>query len=145
MIDTATKFNVKNHWTCRYQQNSIWGFCKETMADRVKACQDLKILSLEIYSIMLGKTFGKIRIDTILYFTAYICRQLVYKGMRFFFFILNIISEIYWNYCAKEFVMPYRLQGRGFVWLPKSPRLRVVFWCQTLHRCAYHLFKAHNF
>ena len=34
---------------------------------------------------MLGKTSGKIRIDTIPYFTAYRCRQFVYKGMRFFF------------------------------------------------------------
>ena len=30
-----------------------------------------------------------------------------------FLFIRNITSEIIRNYCAKVFVMPYRLQGRG--------------------------------
>ena len=33
-----------------------------------------------------------------------------------FFFILNITSEIYWNYCAKVFVMPYRFARSRLAW-----------------------------
>lgn len=75
-------------------------------------------------------------ISNILYFTAYLCRQLVYKGMRFFFSYSILLPRFIEIIVQRYLLCLIALQGQGPAWLPKSPRLRVVFCCQTLHRCA---------